>query len=363
LRLIKLGVRSFRNLAPTQLDVDARFVVVHGENGHGKTNLLEAIYVLAALRPLRGTKLKDLVAWGVDEARVTGSMSSGGGLRQLQVDLGAARTASLDGEVTRDLDAYFAEIRAIAFSPSDASIVAEGPEHRRAWLDRAAFTASPGHLTLVRSCARVLAQKGAALRDPRPDVAVIEALDVQLANLGAELSARRAHLLRELSPFVESIHAGIAGGQGALSLALRSQAEGDDKAARVASLRARLVRLAPEERRRRTTLVGPQRDEVVLLLDGQPARTFASRGQVRSIVLSLKLAELEAARVRGQAPLFLLDDLSSELDAHRTARLVDRLAELDAQVVVTTTDPDHLGALPAGEFLRLHVEGGQITGR
>ncbi|HMV68281.1 MAG TPA: DNA replication and repair protein RecF, partial [Myxococcota bacterium] len=111
----------------------------------------------------------------------------------------------------------------------------------------------------------------------------------------------------------------------------------------------------------RMCLVGPQRDDLAVGLDEHAARTFASRGQVRSIVLALKLAELHAARARGQAPLFLLDDLSSELDHERTLRLVHELRALDAQVWITTTDPDHLGELPRDERVRVAVTGGRVV--
>jgi DNA replication and repair protein RecF len=360
LRLLHVGARDFRNLAPFRLGLDARFVIVHGENGHGKTNLLEAIYVLATLRPLRGARLKDAVAWGAVGAVIEGASRSGGGPRALKVELGDERRTFLDGSACRDLDAYFDEIRAIAFTPSDAAILTEGPEHRRAWLDRAAFTASPSHLGVVRTCQRILAQKGAALRQLRPDPDLLDALDVQLARAGAELTARRAALLDELRPHIEAVHARIAGAPGALRFQIRTQAEGATPSQRAEGLGERLQRLRAEELRRRTCLAGPQRDDMVVLLDGQPARTFASRGQTRSIVLGLKLAELEAARVRGQAPLFLLDDLSSELDAGRTARLIERLRELDAHVVVTTTDPELLAGMTDGDAQRVRVVSGQL---
>lgn len=367
MRLVRLGAERFRNLAPLQLRTEARFVVISGLNGHGKTNLLEAVWLLSTLRTLRGGPLKDALAWGERSASVSGTVSGAAGERVLRVDLGVERAVRLDGTVVRELREYFAEIRAVAFTPQDGAILAGGPDLRRAWIDRAAFTASPAHLELVRAVQRCLSQKAVLLRAARPDLDVLDVLDHELARWGGQLVDRRARLLAELSPHVNEAHTAIAG-TAALGLALRSQGDGVDAASRTGALAERLRQARPDELRRRLCLVGPQRDDLVVLLDGHPARTFASRGQVRSIVLALKLAELRAARVRGQAPLFLLDDLSSELDSQRTWRLVDELRQLDAQVWITTTDPGVLLQLPAAErelvgvdHGRLHVAGSTLA--
>jgi DNA replication and repair protein RecF len=360
-RVVRLATASFRNLDGGELHTDARFVVLSGENGQGKTNLLEAVWTLATLRPLRGHRIKELSAWGADHADVAAVVRSADGPRRLRLHLGARRELVIDGEPTADLAGWFKLLRAIAFTPQDAAIVTDEPERRRAWIDRAAFTAWPGHLDLVRVWQRALAHKAAALRLPRPDADVLDALDTQLARLGAEVATRRERLLDELRPHVDAMHRALTGGAGRLELQVVSPLAGQPLDARVEGYLRALARARPEELRRRTSLVGPQRDDLRLLLDGQPLRTFGSRGQVRTLVLALKLAELLAAHARGDRPLFLLDDLSSELDRARTGRLVGVLSELDAQVWVTTTDPDHLGRLPEGEVVRVVLQGGKAV--
>jgi len=360
-RLTSLRTHAFRNLQSATLQTDARFVVVHGQNAQGKTNLLEAAWVLAALRPLRGTRWREVVTWGQDEAVVAGTVREDGDTRPLRLDITpTGRRLRLDDTGLREVAPWFDAIRAIAFQPSDAEIVSDAPALRRKWLDRAAFTAGPAHLARVQDVRRILSQKAKALQADRVDPALLDVLDTQLAQRGAALVQARVHTLRELSPHVRSLHEGIAGGQGALGLRYRTKAEGDGVAQRAEALAAVLRQARGDERRRRRCLVGPQRDEVVITLDGRAARTFGSRGQVRSIVLALKLSELVAARARGDRPLFLLDDLSSELDRARTARLVQALVDLDAQVWVSTTDPAHLGTLPAGEAVYLQASDGRI---
>jgi len=360
-RLRRLSAASFRNLAPLELDTGRSFVVLHGPNAQGKTNALEAVHFLATLKPLHGRRVRELVRWGEETASVAGEVEHEGIVRRLRVDLGReGRLASLDGKPIHDLQEYFACARAIAFVPQDGEIVTGEPARRRVWLDRAAFTASPAHLERVRAVRRILDQKSAALRG-EPDPMLLDVLDESLASAGAELTDRRARLLEELRPHVETMHDRLAGGPGQLRLTLAAHAAGDDLAARTEALRARLAAVRAREVERRTTLAGPQLDDVRIALADRPARTFASQGQVRSIVLALKLAEMTAARSRGLVPFFLLDDASTELDAQRTAELVRMLADLGAQVLVTTTDPGPLRLiLPASEIQLVSVREGVL---
>ncbi len=360
MRLLALQAVDFRNLEPLDLPTDAPFVVVHGENAQGKTNVLEAIYLLATLKPLRARRLGELVRFEAAGAVVAGTVRGDGMESRYKVQLGGdGRTVSIDGRSV-GLDQWFAGVRAVAFTPSDGEIVLGGPTGRRSWLDRAAFTKAPAHLDVVRRCQRALEQKAAALRTGRADPAILDALDAELAMQAARLVERRIELLDELRPRVVAVHRQIAGETGlSVELAYRTPV---DPADGVQGWRALLARSRGSEVQRRMCLVGPQRDDVDLLLDGQPARSFGSRGQVRSVVLALKLAELVAARDRGDAPIFLLDDLSSELDRARTARLVGVLAELASQVFITTTDASHLGGLPEGRTIRVALRAGAVAG-
>ncbi|MFK7927412.1 MAG: DNA replication/repair protein RecF [Myxococcota bacterium] len=361
MRLLALQAAGFRNLAPLDLATDASFVVVHGPNAQGKTNLLEAIYWLATLKPLRARRAAELIGWDSEAAVVAGTVQGGGMTRRYKVQQASSgRTVQLDGR-TAALPEWFEGVRAIAFTPSDGEIVLGGPSERRSWVDRAAFTKAPRHLQCVKAYRRCLEQKAVTLRSGRPDSVLLDALDEQVALAGADLVSRRLDILTELQPRVAALHARIAGGSPNVELRYASGSVRDGVPV-VDRLREQLARARPQELRRRTTLVGPQRDDVSVLLDGQPARTFGSRGQVRSLVLALKLAELVAARDRGEGPLFLLDDLSSELDRARTGRLVETLAELDAQVFISTTDPGHLDALPSNRTRYVALSNGVIDG-
>ncbi len=361
MRLERLASLGFRNLEPLEVHAASRFVVISGANAQGKTNLLEAIWFLATLRPLHSHRSSELIQWGQEAASVVGDVVSDGGegrrARYKLVLSSRGRKMEVDGQSV-DLSTWFEGLRAIAFTPSDARIVSDTPSGRRAWLDRAAFTATPVHLDTVRVYKRLVDQKSAALRDGDP--AILDVLDRQLSREGARVAQRRVEVLSELLPHVQSLHTEISGTSTQVGLRYVSESEGADVGAREQSLRRVLTSKRSEEVRRGHCLVGPQRDELVVTLDGKPARTYGSRGQVRSLVLAMKLSELMAATARGDTPLFLLDDLSSELDRARTRRLVDVLGHLGVQVFVTTTDPGHIEGLPREDTLRLRVRKGIV---
>jgi DNA replication and repair protein RecF len=196
----------------------------------------------------------------------------------------------------------------------------------------------------------VLEQKGALLRTGRADPVQVEILDAQLARVGATVTLARAALVERLAPALTRAYTAFGGEEGAsVRYVPWGERAGEglptgDRAALEARLRERLARLGDAERQQRRVLGGPQRDDLEFSLKGQPARAFASQGQARSLVLAWKLAEVEVAREDGEAPLFLLDDLGSELDPGRTARLVGQVRALGAQVFVTTTDARFLPA-------------------
>lgn len=366
MRLRRLVIDRFRNLAPSDVALDAPFVVLHGPNAQGKTNTLEAVHVVATLKPLRGRRLAETIAWGAPEAHLAGWVEHDGEERHHRVDLDRrrkSRDVRLDGKRVHALEDYFATIRAIAFTPRDGRIVSGEPSFRRNWIDRAAFTASPSHLERVRVYRQCLAQKSSLLRSGSPDRNLLRVIDDQLATLGSDLADRRARMVAELSPHIARLHESIALGHGKIALEYRTRATGDDVDARRKSLRERIAEVSAREVERGTTLAGPQLDDVKVTLDGRSVRDYASRGQIRSLVLSLKLAEMVAARDRDQVPLFLIDDASTELDRDRTSRLMGLLQDLGAQVIATTTDPDPLTAsLPRGEVLEISVDAGNLGG-
>ena len=357
MRAVSLSVRGWRNIEHASLHTDARFVILHGENAQGKTNILEAVFVAATLRSFRESRPKRLIRHGQERAEIELVVDGISGKRAMQWCYGASgRSLIIDEAPVTALREWFAPIRAILFCPEHIAIVRGLPSERRQFIDRARFTAAPAYLELARSYRRVVRQKATLLRGHRASDAELDVWDQRLAVLGARLAAQRLVMIDELrGPFQEMIKE-IAGNEH-VDLQIRGVGiPGVD----AGSLAAQIAQARSEERRRGRVLVGPHRDDLAILLQGRPARLYASQGQARSIVLALKLAELLAARRRGEAPLFLLDDLTGELDSRRMRRLVGLLSEMDSQIWITTTDPAYLGPLPPEDCLRWEVSSGTV---
>ncbi|HET6439316.1 MAG TPA: DNA replication/repair protein RecF [Anaeromyxobacter sp.] len=364
MKLLSLEIRDFRNLTEVSLRPSARATILAGANGQGKTNLLEAVYFLATLKPLRAVRLQELVRFGAGRAQVTGVFEGPGGPRTIAVQIAeGARAAYLDGKVQDRLDDYFEGLAAVAFTPDDLLLVKGGPEARRRFLDRAAFNRWPAVLSEVRDYLRALRARNAALRTGPPEVEA--SFRGPLARAGARLWARRRAFIGELAPRVEAAFREISGPEApAARLTYRAAAgvelEGSEPELEECLGAALLARLE-RDRERGYTSVGPHADDAGLSLGGKEARAYASQGQQRALVLALKIAEIENLRATlRRPPLLLLDDVSSELDPEKNGFLLGYLRSLPGQSILTTTDERLLGAASGPESTFYRVESGAV---
>lgn len=360
MKLLRLSVAGFRNLPRGVLDVDAPLVAFVGDNGEGKTNWLEAIGMLGTLRSFRTAKSAELVQWGDARAEVEGVVHADEMVRKLAWSFGeSARTLRRDDR-TVDAVTWLSTFRATYFVPGDIAPVRGEPALRRALLDRAVLAVKPAYLAIARDYKKVLDHKVALLKSGRASDAELDVLDAQLAPLGAAVTRARAELVDAVTPAFERSYSNFSGTEVASVAYEPWLGEGD--AGRLTTRYAeRLAKQRGQERQQFRALGGPQRDDLAFRVEGRAARAFASQGQARSVVLAWKLAELEVARTVGEAPLFLLDDLGSELDPGRTERLVGLLGSLGVQIFLTTTDARYVPrAAVAGEVRVLHVEAGRL---
>lgn len=348
MRLTRLALTDFRNYRAAALEAPSGANLLLGANAQGKTNLLEAIYLLGTFKSFKTQHNRDIIRWSAEAATVAGTVVEGGLDRDLEVLVTpVGRRARLNRKPVRSLQEFFGACRVILFTPEDLALVQGAPGQRRRFLDRAIFTGWPAYLPAVQAYLGVVQQKQALLRAGRfgpAEAAAREAWDAAVVQHGVEVLGRRARLVRELEPYLAAAYrrlAGPAGGEAAL--AYRPGARVDPLAppeALAAALAAAVEAAGPEERRRGVVLVGPHRDDLALTLDGRDLRLFGSQGEQRSFVVALKLAELALLSERlGSPPLFLLDDVASELDAARRQGLVEALAASGAQVFLTATEP------------------------
>ncbi len=318
---------------------------------------------MATLKSFREARARRWIQIGADTARLAAEVQTELGGRRLQwVFEDGARRLSLDGVADPNLESWFSCIRAVVFCPEDIAIVRGEPGLRRRFVDRAAFTLRPGHLSLVQDYRKVLKHKVALLKQ-RASLAQREVYDAELARLGARLIVRRREAVQALQDPLNQLHTQIAG-SGQVDLLLKSRGASNEVQEEDEirdALASAIAQRSDDELIRGQALIGPHRDELEIRIDDRLARNFASQGQARSVVLALKLAQWSAAGAGGDPPLFLLDDLGSELDVHRRERLLELLGALPGQVWVTTTGLDFVASVPASERLNLTVRGGEVS--
>ncbi|MBI5302361.1 MAG: DNA replication/repair protein RecF [Chloroflexi bacterium] len=404
MNLTHLTLTNFRNYAHLELDLAPGVTLLQGENACGKTSLLEAIFYLATAHSPRAGAERELIRWGASDepipfAHVEADVEKSNGTRtQLEIVLvqpgeSAARVDSAraaNGRVTkrikvngvgkRALD-LLGELNVVLFLPEDLDLVFGSPGDRRRYLDVTLSQIDPRYGRALSKYNQVLEQRNGLLREFRErsfnNPTQLAVWDQQLVAEGTYLIARRGDTIARYNDLIAEIHPRLTGAREELRLVYQpsvasngEHATATGKELRVAGIarafNEQLAALRPRELASAQTLVGPHRDDVRFIVqraNGAPpmdANTFASRGQGRTIALSLKLAEVALMRAEtGETPVLLLDDVMSELDAARRAALADTMLD-STQALITTTDLSDL----APEWLErvhvLHVCDGQV---
>jgi DNA replication and repair protein RecF len=363
LAIESLTARGFRNLASAEIQLGPRFNVVSGDNGQGKTNLLEAIYLVATSRSFRTSKPLEMRAHDQEACSVRARIREAGQAREQVVGLRrGVREVRVDARRSPTLAEYAVRTPVVVFHPGSMQLSMGSGSERRRLMDRLALYQSPASLgdldaytKAMRGRQRVLEARGESSRDLDP-------WEELVVRHGMAVTAARDAAVASLAPAATRAFATI----GAEGLELHVSYQRGAPATEDAFLRALSANRA-RDRARGSATVGPHRDDVLLQLDGRAARGIASQGQHRATVLSLELAELELiGAARGVQPILLLDDVSSELDRSRTLALTKALGTQTGQVVLTTTRPELIETLEGfetGSRRDFHVVGGTITPR
>jgi DNA replication and repair protein RecF len=350
IRLQRLELMRFRNISHLELRIEAPRLLVVGRNGEGKSNLLEAVELLGSLRSHRAGLDRDLIQQHQASARLQGTTAEGD-LLQLDLRRSGGRQASRNGKLLERQHDLLGSLRCVGFSALDLDLVRGEPALRRHWLDRVVLQLEPLYSELLSRYGRLLRQRSQLLRrqqGPTSNDVLLDAFDAQMALLGTRLHRRRQRALARLEPLASRWHGRLSDGHELLELHYRSGSEPpaeDSEAAWCQTLQEQLLRQRPDECRLSQCGVGPHRDEIALLLQGNPARRYGSAGQQRTLVLALKLAELELVQqVVGEPPVLLLDDVLAELDPGRQQLLLAAVGQ-GHQCLVSAT---HLDAFSGG---------------
>ena len=335
MRLRRLQLRNHRNYGQLDLTPGPSVNVFIGANGQGKTNLLEAVAMLALSSSPRARRESELVGPAGPGSRIEADVESGVTTREIAITLAVEdertrRTIEVDGIRRRAFDLP-GNFRAALFWPDDLGLVKAGPELRRRFLNQMLVQVEPGYARALANLRRVLEQRNSLLKRIAAGEGgedMLEAWNHELVQVSGEIVAARTRAVSELGPEAARCHAEIASGE---RLEIQYLAPPQHYAEAVHNSLA-------EDLRRGTTSLGPHRDDLLVLLDGQDARSYASQGQQRTAVVSLKLAEAGLIEKRtGERPVLLLDDVLSELDSDRRGALLAEVAA-GGQVVITSVE-------------------------
>jgi len=353
--LAHLRLRDFRNYPRLDVDFAPGFHVLLGDNAQGKTNILEAIYLMATLRSFRGVGGAQLIRHGA-KGYFVGGQVVGQGEREIKIYWSAReRKLALDGQPVKRLGDYLGVLRTVVFCTEDLQLVKGAARARRRFMDLLLAQTQPGYLALLQRYMNAVRQRNALLKQRSLDEASLESFSAELVKLGGELIRARRELAPKFSPLARLAYRRIANDAEELRLEYLPSVK-HDFAVELAQSRAR-------ERAFRATVVGPHRDDLQLLQNEKSAAQFGSEGQKRTLAIALKLAQAEFLAGRhGSPPVLLIDDVMGELDAKRRGGflpLLDQARKTGGQVFMTCTEqnwPRELG----GELQKWAVARGEL---
>lgn len=354
-----VALENFRNYKQLHLNLSSGFTLFYGENGEGKTNLVESLGFLAALESHRVSGYQSLIRENEDTARIsaTAEFASRKMTPAIELNRSNPNRYFLNGNLHRKSQEILGSIIAVVFAPEDLDIVRRDPSDRRAFLDALIVQLKPRLAGVKADYDRVLKQRNALLKTARQtgakDLSTLDIWDDQLAGFGTELIANRLELIEKLSPLLNDFYQALSGKSEQVELQLLSSIT-DDEEEKFEALTgsnqeileqflARLQDIREKEIERGITLAGPHRDELLITKGGQPARSHASQGEAWSIALGAKLAAAQLLREQSSVgdPVIILDDVFSVLDQGRRERLIE-FAKGFEQVLITATTAEGL---------------------
>lgn len=372
--LQKIRLFQFRCYDEAEVSFDSKFNVIKGLNGQGKTSLIEAVGLVSFFKSFRGAKNNELIKLGAAESKIEAKVTHD----DLEFDLGVKiwpnrKQASFNGKSCKYLSEYVGRISAVCFSPEDLEIIRGAPENRRNWIDKVAQIFSTAHVDAVSSYQQALDQRNRILKNfSQGKISKLtddfEIWTDQIVEYGAKIIENRIVAADQSRAAIEEHYSTISNEKTALNLRyLQTNLDDEEsrhleakegKFSRLENLRFSLKNGLKNSLNKDcilgSTSIGPHRDDLEITMNGISAKSFGSQGEVRSVVLAMRLAETEKYReVRGYPPLLLIDDFSSELDSRRRKFLLAYLTESGSQVFLTTTEDIQLGKV-------FKVENGKI---
>lgn len=332
-----LDLKNYRNYESLSLSFDEHTNLFYGDNAQGKTNALEAIFLSATTKSHRGTKDREIIRFGEEEAHIKMIVEKKDVPCRIDVHLkkGRAKGVAVNGIPIRKVTELFGLINVIFFSPEDLSIIKNSPAERRRFIDLELCQLDKIYTYNLVNYNKVVNQRSKLLKDIEFDHSLLDTLDIwdeQLVRFGVPVIEKRKRFIAELSDLMKEIHASLTDGREEIRLEYDPNTQAEDMKKRIAADRVR-------ELKSKMSLVGPHRDDITFFINDIDVRHFGSQGQQRTAALSLKLAEIELVKQRvGDTPVLLLDDVLSELDAGRQTRLLQSIQGIQTMITCTGLD-------------------------
>ncbi len=355
-----LKLKDFRNGEENYIEFDSGINVICGANAAGKTNILESIFYFASGKSFRNCKDRELIRFGCDKSNIEMGFTSGSFQRRMSATLskGARRVIRIGESQPLKLSEYIGQFRAVIFTPDHLSLVKGAPENRRKFLDLAICQSFPRYAGTLSEYNRVLAQKNALLKRGNVINELLDVYNERLAALGAIITVNRRKYISKLEQEAMGFILDMSGGKEKLSLSYSTQAGESETQEEIKEKYYKLLSEKMEtEKERFLSLYGIHKDDFNVYINKKSVRMYGSQGQQRSTVLSLKLAEGELSKnLTGEYPVFLLDDILSELDKDRKEYILSRITE--RQVIITGCDSD---AFEVKQGKRIFVCEGKVS--
>lgn len=358
--LKNLKLRFYRNLTSVELSWNDHFNVIQGQNAQGKTNLLEAIYLLGHLKSFRGVRGRELIEHTAESAWVGALVNKSQVEHKLEIGLlKNGRNPRVDGKTVQKLSQFLGYIRTVLFTPEELGNVKGFPAGRRALLDRAILQIEPAYLDRVQEYDRILRQRNRLLKQ-QAEKEEITPWTEALVRTGSRIRHDRLLYLHRFRPLLSRVYKEITGGTETAGLNYSVDDKSEQELAE--QLFSTFERLAVREKKLGVTLAGPHRDDLDFLVDDYSLRSFGSQGQQRSFLLAFKAAQvMDLEKQLKEPPLLLLDDLASELDGRRQEGFFSFLLKRRGQVFLTSAQKPLLAPEVQQTASFYQVDQGMVT--
>ncbi len=359
----RLTLTNFRNYREQTLEFGEGINILFGDNAQGKTNILEAIYLFSMGKASRAHRDSELIFHGQEQASLT--LDFFDGERELtaaiQLFKNRRKQICLNEVPIRKNSELVGRFRVVYFGPEYLSLVKDGPKLRRKNLDILISQLRPRYFSALSDAKKLIESKNALFKMDKPNLAMLEILNEKLSGVAAELIAYRTDYIQKIGRYTAALQKEISGGKEDLELKYLS-CIGDTEGLKLPQIKEKLLQKLTDSQKReldtRESLIGPHREDISYLINGQDAKLFASQGQQKTIVLCQKLSEVALIQEEtGDLPVLLLDDIMSELDKKRQSFILNHIR--DMQILITCTDVD---GFDLGQDAKLfHVEEGVAT--